>query len=318
MMALIVALALSGPPMRDCARCHTPGGWRDVPAEVPFDHRETRFPLVGRHAAVRCNGCHGEGLHAADRTPTECLRCHTSPHAGELTRACESCHSPRGWKVETAVLDHRTTRFPLVGAHVAADCASCHPRMREGLFRGPRTECFACHAAEWRRGDVHPNHAAAGFSTTCDLCHTQLTWEMPRLRHELFFPLQGAHLTAQCTDCHQGGRFGGTPTACVGCHRGEYDRATEPLHRANRMSTACDQCHAPTSWHVLSGGWHQASFPIDGGPHGGFACGNCHVRQGSYIDFSCTVCHQRGHEDVPGYAWESFACFNCHPRGRAE
>jgi hypothetical protein len=304
----------------DCGRCHTSEGWRRLPDEVPFDHDATGFPLRGQHGAVACRSCHGAGLQSADGTPRECARCHEDRHEGRLGRQCEQCHSPKGWRIPTVVVDHRTTRFPLVGAHIAADCTACHVRGRQETYTGVSTHCFACHADEYRRADTHPNHVKAGFTTSCDYCHTQYTWEMPRLRHELFFPLQGGHAGAACTDCHRNERYGGTSRACASCHMNDYVAAKDPPHQANRMSTDCGQCHTPIAWEALAGGWHEPAFPIDGGDHGGFSCGQCHVRKGSYLDFSCTVCHGKSatngiHGGMGGYVWESFTCYACHPRG---
>ena len=39
--------------------------------------------------------------------------------------------------------DHFTTGFPLSGAHVGADCESCHTR---GIFVGTPTRCESCHS----------------------------------------------------------------------------------------------------------------------------------------------------------------------------
>lgn len=307
-------------PTDDCVRCHTAESWRALPERVDFDHASTGFPLVGLHAGARCVACHGAGLSATDQTPTACVRCHEDRHQGTLGRDCERCHAPTGWRIPTAVLDHRTTRFPLAGAHIAADCSACHRRAREGVWAGAPTQCFACHADDWRRQDVHPNHAKAGFSTSCDLCHTQYTWSMPRLRHELFYPLSGAHAVAACTGCHKGERYGGTPTTCVACHRQDYDTAADPPHAATRMPLDCARCHTPVSWSAQAAGWHEASFPINRGKHSGFTCAQCHTRPGSWLDFSCMACHQKGptggeHGGVGGYVYENHACWACHPRG---
>lgn len=304
----------------DCGRCHTSAGWQKLPEKVAFDHDTTRFPLRGLHTGVACTKCHGEGLRNASGTPTACARCHEDKHQGQQGRDCERCHAPTGWRIATTILDHRTTRFPLAGAHIAADCTSCHQRAREGVYVGTPTHCFGCHADSYRRTDVHPNHMQAGFTTSCDFCHTEYTWEMPRLRHELFFPLQGAHATAACTDCHKGERYGGTSHACVTCHKSDYNAAADPPHASTRMPLDCERCHSPVSWSAMAGGWHEASFPINSGHHTGFSCSQCHTRKGSYLDFSCMNCHERnattgGHGGVGGFVYENHACWACHPDG---
>jgi hypothetical protein len=43
-----------------CARCHTTSGWKVTKGTLTsnFDHSKTRYPLVGKHAAVECSSCH--------------------------------------------------------------------------------------------------------------------------------------------------------------------------------------------------------------------------------------------------------------------
>ena len=64
-------------------------------------------------------------------------------------------------------------------------------------------------------------------------------------------------------------------------------------------------------------------FPIDRGPHGKFACAECH-RSSSFFEFSCTDCHKHSrdkmddkHKELGGYTYDSRACYSCHPGGRS-
>ena len=130
---------------QDCARCHTEHygetfriyKWETSKEE--FDHRQTGYPLLGRHSGLRCEQCHNskrisqadrrlirvrdldqtfEGLHEA------CLTCHEDRHAGQLGSNCEKCHSVSAWKLKS--YDHSTTHYPLTGKHREVDCAKCH------------------------------------------------------------------------------------------------------------------------------------------------------------------------------------------------
>lgn len=65
----------SGTHTRQCTLCHTESKWK-IPRNF-FNHGRTRFPLLGKHAALACAQCHrnsrSEPLRSA---PTECIICH--------------------------------------------------------------------------------------------------------------------------------------------------------------------------------------------------------------------------------------------------
>ena len=64
--------------------------------------------------------------------------------------------------------NHNNTAFPLTGAHTTVACTQCHTNNN---YTTLPTTCYGCHQADWN-GTTDPNHAAAGFPTTCDTCHT--------------------------------------------------------------------------------------------------------------------------------------------------
>jgi hypothetical protein len=75
----------------DCARCHSPNGWRIW----EFDHgKETDFALSGAHAKLTCASCHKQ---PADQVKLDsgCAYCHTQDdvHLGQYGRQCQRCHS---------------------------------------------------------------------------------------------------------------------------------------------------------------------------------------------------------------------------------
>ncbi|PKN57475.1 MAG: hypothetical protein CVU56_10770 [Deltaproteobacteria bacterium HGW-Deltaproteobacteria-14] len=304
----------------DCASCHNPKDWHQVPEKTQFDHKLTGFPLDGRHAVVSCTACHGEALKTGDARAA-CESCHEDIHRGENGKSCESCHDARSWRPTDALVKHRATRFPLVGAHAAADCTACHQTLRQDTWRSTPTECYACHAKDFQRGDVHPNHVAANFSRECDACHSQYSFTPARLQHDVFFPLRGAHAIADCFACHEGGVYGGTPKSCYSCHADAYNGAVDPPHAAYAMSRQCDQCHASQSWIPTKSRWHDHLFPISSGHHARFDCGDCHFANAvPPANFTCIGCHEKGpttshHGGVSDYVWENFACYGCHPGG---
>jgi len=89
----------------ECTKCHTQNDWR--PYGQYELHRQTRFPLIGVHAATACHRCHpGAETGTFVPTDTECVTC----HQGDLARAvnpnhaglgwvdrCDRCHLPRTW-----------------------------------------------------------------------------------------------------------------------------------------------------------------------------------------------------------------------------
>src|SRR5262249_49680617 len=60
------------------------------------------------------------------------------------------------------------------------------------------------------------------------------------------FPLAGAHFSVDCTSCHIGGRFKGTPRQCAGCHNGSVASGKSRTHI--RTTNTCERCHVETAW----------------------------------------------------------------------
>src|SRR5690606_6733713 len=150
----------------DCAACHSPSGWDET---SDFDHDATGFVLVGRHAALACTSCHGEGASETVQftgVQPECATCHRaeSPHGDQFRRQdCASCHDARTWEAAPA-FDHARADFPLTGAHLRVACQSCHTTTGERTqFVGVAHEtCQSCH------DDAHDGT----LGTDCATCHT--------------------------------------------------------------------------------------------------------------------------------------------------
>jgi len=305
-----------------CEACHSPTRWGALrlPSGDAFYHDRTGFALRQRHAAVACDTCH-PGAPRGRGGELACRECHEDRHhRGAEGDDCARCHTPGGWTVPAAVRSHDATRFPLVGAHRAADCQECHGSAEPPVYAGAPTACVACHAADVRAAGNHPDHVAAAFPDDCSECHGQFSWSPARIRHARFWPLRGAHATADCSGCHAGGRYGGTPTTCAECHATQAAAVTEPDHR-ELVSEPCETCHTESGWAPTRAGWHEAYFPIARGDHRGLACADCHAG-GSLAAVTCTACHAHTrarmdseHDDRTGYQYEDAACLGCHPRG---
>lgn len=232
----------------DCARCHDERGWREK--SPSFDHSKTRFPLTGKHAAVRCDACHKDDGYRFDSLA--CASCHADPHEGELGQQCESCHSTKGWGPKNLSFDHSKTRFPLMGKHAALRCTECH---KDGRYAPPVSPallekgCVACH--------LDPHRGALG---SCERCHdVRESWRTSGLRRvdhaKAGFALDETHRRLACSACHAEGTFATRGRDCAACHgdvqdffAGKDKIASAAKAHPDRMFGAvkCAQCHAPS------------------------------------------------------------------------
>jgi hypothetical protein len=280
-------------------------------------HNGTTFPLEGRHRTVACEACHLRGVYKG--TPNTCFECHwvrrqDDKYRTRLGEKCEQCHRPTAWSA--ARWDHGAiTGMPLNGAHRTIGCESCH---KGGSFKTTNVACLSCHEREYR-ATTSPNHVAAGFPTTCEVCHrpADATFRQARFDHNAHFPLVGAHATQACASCHRNNVFRGTPRDCVGCHRPQYDQTRNPNHAQAGFPTTCEQCHRPTEPTWRNGGFnHNSVFPLVG-VHATQACATCHrnnVFRGTPRD--CVGCHRPQYDQTrnPNHQAAGFptTCDSCH------
>ena len=183
------------------------------------------------------------------------------------------------------------------------------------------TACYGCHMADYN-GTTNPAHAAAGFPTTCDTCHTTTNWTGATFNHNNTpFPLTGAHMNVACTSCHINNVFAGTPTDCYSCHTTDYTGTTNPNHATAGWPTTCTTCHTTTAWlpATLPSSYH-TFFPLNHGNANG-VCTTCHTNSSDYSVFTCTGCHGGNnaanfhHPNVNGYVYNSVNCLACHKNG---
>ena len=301
-----------------CESCHRPtdASFRGV----TFNHAAI-FPLVGTHAQQACSSCHRNNVYRG--LSRDCVGCHqdaynrtTAPNhaAAGFSTQCESCHRPTDTSFRGAQFNHAQV-FPLVGQHAQAACATCH---RNGVFRGTPRECIGCHQDTYNR-TTSPNHAAAGFPTTCENCHrpSDTSFRGAGFNHAQVFPLVGQHAQAACATCHRNSVFRGTPRDCVGCHQDAYNRTTAPNHAAAGFSTQCESCHRATDSSFRGASFNHAQvFPLVG-QHAATACATCHrngVFRGTPRD--CVGCHQDQYTrtTAPNHASAGFStqCETCH------
>jgi hypothetical protein len=240
----------------DCTACHTASGWGVASGAGGdgFDHDRTGFPLRGAHVQSACTGCHDGTREPA----TTCEGCHRDPHQGRVDGACAECHTATAWD-DTATLErHRRSRMPLTGAHAVLDCEACHRRRDERTWSDLPTDCFACHADDYR-GDIHPDHDGdAPLPRDCARCHVTAAWSpavvdpstiqrrldggAPEGHDAVFVVSTGSHADASCASCHVDARRQ-RRVRCDGCHGASAVRAQHPGTRTGRGAASCLRCH---------------------------------------------------------------------------
>lgn len=169
-----------------CEGCHDAFGWTSK-----FDanaHRNTGFPLIGRHAFIPCEECH---LSARDRTfsraTVQCSTCHLQDYmrtagtaldhrANGFSTQCTDCHGPfsfRGARFQA----HEACFELQAGSHSGISCLDCHRSLPgftvTGACNTGTASCTSCHSHTCARTD--PRHSdVAGYQCKdrkCYECH---------------------------------------------------------------------------------------------------------------------------------------------------
>jgi hypothetical protein len=318
----------------DCASCH--GQEQPFSRVAEFAHTAA-FELLGAHRKAACVDCHKKSsIYSVDallaRRPQggqpllvrDCATCHFSPHYEpfliaisthvnlEPQGSCEYCHSAvhetfDGSKASFDAELHAVTGFPLDIPHDNVACEGCHngfgrskPEVVDFLCAYPgrsADDCRACH------GDPHRGQFKDGpfQGSDCLTCH-----ERERFRPTTFtldqhaetrFPLNGAHRTLDCSECHKVPDenpneaeesvvttiYRETPTVCRECHgdphQGQFEQGTF-------AGGDCRSCHNEDSFRhsTLTLEQHtQTRFPLTGA-HRAVSCNACHTAPAQLSD----------------------------------
>ena len=144
-------------------------------------------------------------------------------------------------------------------------CEACHAEGLDGAFAPLDPSCFGCHVDDYHAtASSLVDHAAAGFPTACETCHTTQDWTGADFDHaQTAFPLAGAHANVDCQACHASG-YSGTPTDCYSCHRQDYQQTTTPNHATAGFPTACETCHTTRAWSPAAFDNSLTAFPLEG------------------------------------------------------
>ena len=311
-----------------CGSCHSTSTWLNA----TFNHNSVGFPLTGNHMVPprQCTDCHVSNNY--NLGSAACISCHQTDYtnavspvnhaAAGIPTTCETCHDTNLWTDGT--FNHTTTGFQLTGAHTVPPrlCTDCHISNNYSI---KSTLCYSCHQKDYA-GTNNPAHAAAGFPTTCEVCHDTSVWTDSTFNHNnTAFPLSGLHTVPprQCSDCHVYNNYTTLPTACVGCHQTDYNNTTNPGHAAQPQffPTTCQNCHNTSGWTGATFNHSQfTQFSINHGNANG-VCSTCHTNSSNYAIFQCTGCHGGNnaanfrHDNVSGYVYNSINCYQCHSSG---
>ncbi|MDD5564896.1 MAG: hypothetical protein PHQ91_14370, partial [Thermoanaerobaculaceae bacterium] len=229
-----------------CETCHkvSDSSW----SQGVFNHATTAFPLLGVHATQPCTACHGDGVFKGKSTA--CVSCHLADYnatkdpnhaASGFPTTCENCHKVSDTSWDQGVFNHNATAFPLVGVHATQPCTACHA---DGVFKGKSTACVSCHISDYN-GTTNPNHAAAGFPTTCETCHkvSDSSWTQGTFNHT-WFPQRHGNSGGVCAACHINPTNYVVFSCTTGCHpKSQTD--SDHQGRAGYIydSQACYSCH---------------------------------------------------------------------------
>ncbi|MCP4411771.1 MAG: hypothetical protein GY808_04270, partial [Gammaproteobacteria bacterium] len=245
----------------ECAVCHNQNAW--TPAD--FDHNQTEFPLTGAHVSSECVDCHSTGY---TNTPKDCYSCHQTDftsaddpnhETNNFDHDCSLCHNTTAWT--PANFDHVNTNFPLLGAHISVDCSDCHTN---GYTQQLPTDCWSCHEPDFK-GVEDPNHVTNNFEHDCTTCHSSNAWTPANFDHvNTNFPLLGAHISVNCSDCHTNGYTQTLPTDCWSCHEPDFNGVEDPNHVTNNFEHDCTTCHSSNAWTPATFNHVNTNFPLLG------------------------------------------------------
>jgi hypothetical protein len=326
---------------QSCQTCHTTSGWKKVSVQgvsEHFDHSRTKFPLLGKHAAVDCAQCHAGGDFKKPLPFQKCMDCHKDAHNAQFARRadggeCASCHNVQGWRPSLfTVKEHALSAYPLQGGHARLECAKCHiPKGKDTLFRVKFERCTDCHS------DRHANQfAAAPYFNACDRCHNLEAYKPSTFtlaKHkETHFVLTGGHMAVSCADCHKESTelqpksvvYHWNNLNCTSCHadphKGQFKERMLQV-RADGAPAGCEACHSTRSWKEVSAFDHsKTKFPLLGA-HRATACKDCHKPPNLEtklinVDFksaptACEECHEDIHAKQFAVA-DVTRCAECH------
>jgi Cytochrome c7 and related cytochrome c len=322
-----------------CVDCHTTRGWKAI-EQTHFNHAATRYPLLGKHATVACDRCHGPNLKIKDPPFATCTGCHQDPHAGQAVverepADCAACHTVQGFTPSTfTVAQHASTGYPLTGKHATVKCAACHTTTgKVTRLAMAFAKCADCHA------DQHGGQLASRPGQgSCEACHTDAGWTPSTFslaaHAKLRLALDGRHAKIACAACHGVDRTGLPPlpkraaaygparvvlqvpeTECQQCHVDPHG-GRFATGGASPMTGGCRACHTTTDFRpstVDVDAHARFSFALDGA-HRATPCVACHAEMRAVPAASTLIAAARGVPKLPFDQRRATDCRSCHEK----
>lgn len=142
-----------------CESCHEQDTFRS--AFAADAHRKSNFPLIGKHAVLPCEQCHGPRRERIfSRAPARCIDCHRNEYeqttglgidheAAGFGTECRQCHSVS--RFAPALFAAHDRCFQVTGGpHMGVPCKTCHTTFPGTTVSGTcstgTAACTACHA----------------------------------------------------------------------------------------------------------------------------------------------------------------------------
>ncbi len=301
----------------NCIECHKVESFEWTSSGFNHDF----FPLTKGHQINDCAACHSSGLF--EPISNECISCHqqdfnaaSNPsHQGSgFSTNCMECHTTDpGW-TPAEFQTHDAVYFPVYsGEHRGEweNCTDCHIQPGNySLF-----SCIDCH--EHNKSDMDEEHGGInGYSfnsMACFACHPSGREEESFNHNATGFPLKGAHIQTNCTDCHSQS-YAGTSAACSSCHTNNYNQAQDPGHTLAGISTECEICHTEDGWSPSQFDHNSTSgFELADG-HAIRQCSECHQGSTNSASPECISCHQENYNGAANHVASNYPtdCFQCH------
>ncbi len=327
-----------------CESCHATAGWKQTSlatVSAEFDHSKTKYPLLGKHASVRCDACHAGGNFNRAVAHDRCADCHRpDPHRGQFAARkdggeCAACHTVDGFQPATfGMKEHASTAYPLEARHARVPCAKCHiPAGKETLYKIKFAQCLDCHR------DTHQRQfAGAPLGNRCESCHTlrgfsPSTFTLAR-HNSTRFALTGGHVAVPCADCHEARRPPNPSSAapyrfpdlsCTECHADPHQgQFAERMRRvgADGGAQGCEACHSTKTWSDTTRFDHSTTEFVLTGTHRATPCIDCHKPSRLELTMKnvvyksapkrCEGCHSDPHARQFAKEGKNPGCVDCH------
>ncbi|MFA6128913.1 MAG: cytochrome c3 family protein [Bacteroidales bacterium] len=306
----------------NCITCHNSNAFKPV---LGFNHKKTKYPLVGRHQAVDCAKCHkvtdlnGKKFQKFSGIAfASCTDCHKDVHNNRFGKDCRKCHTEESFtKVAgLSTFNHEKTGYRLVGKHLAVECKSCHKQSLTAKLKFAL--CTDCHK-DYHKGQL----IKPGVTSDCKDCHSLAGFKGSSFTIERHnkgeFLLEGSHLATPCFACHKKGQewiFKDLKKKCVDCHENIHQSYIDEKYFGNQK---CESCHSVEAWSKINFDHNTTDFKLTG-KHADTNCKKCHfkpdaegkeIQRFSGLSMRCLECHADEHNKQFDTT-EGASCIRCH------